>query len=377
MTRGRDLDAARLKALLSGLVSGQGELPEVPAEWLIRHRLDALAYHEAQRRGMRLPPGWDPLRDRYYQTLAQSALQWDGFLRVLRLLHEHGIEAVLLKGAALNATVYRRLGLRSMGDVDLWLPRGRMRVAEELLLGEEYAHARKDERPLPLQEHILGEMELVPLRPGLCALDLHWLPFQGLWVRYVVRYDPDEMWERTVPVDLEGVSARVLSPEDMVIHLCTHFAVNHQCGDPWARTLVDLALFLRHHPLDWDRLAARVESMNLRTVVGRVLEWVYQVIDLGPFPCPSLRLSEPRRRWLDAVQSLEDVLAAHDLRHSHRRYLLLVGLVDRPSGLLRVLGRALWPERDWLAARYSVRTPIELGVARGRHLWRLLTSPRF
>jgi hypothetical protein len=47
-----------------------------------------------------------------------------------------------------------------------------------------------------------------------------------------------------------------------------------------------------------------------------------------------------------------------------RRFVLQLLLVDRPRDALRLIFRALWPEADWLAARYG---RAGVGV-RWRHL---------
>ena len=58
------------------------------------------------------------------------------------------------------------------------------------------------------------------------------------------------------------------------------------------------------------------------------------------------------------------MLAGRDLTHGPLRFVYQLLLVDRTWDAVRLLGRALWPEDDWLAARYGRRD----APTRCRHL---------
>ena len=54
-----------------------------------------------------------------------------------------------------------------------------------------------------------------------------------------------------------------------------------------------------------------------------------------------------------------------DLSASKWRYVFLLLLIDRERDMLRLVYRALWPEREWLIARYGRYT----FTTRLRHLF--------
>ena len=62
------------------------------------------------------------------------------------------------------------------------------------------------------------------------------------------------------------------------------------------------------------------------------------------------------------------MLAGRDLTHGPLRFVYQLLLVDRTRDAVRLLGRALWPEREWLALRYGTVTPS----IRWRHLFAAL-----
>lgn len=59
------------------------------------------------------------LKASYYNTLAQNTLMYQELERILTALDVAGIPVIVLKGAALAATLYEDIGLRPMGDLDL------------------------------------------------------------------------------------------------------------------------------------------------------------------------------------------------------------------------------------------------------------------
>jgi two-component SAPR family response regulator len=61
----------------------------------------------------------------------------------------------------------------------------------------------------------------------------------------------------------------------------------------------------------------------------------------------------------------------HDLSASKWRYMFLLLLVDRGRDAAKLIFRTLWPEREWLSARYGRYTFITrlrhlLDAARGK-----------
>ena len=62
--------------------------------------------------------------------------------------------------------------------------------------------------------------------------------------------------------------------------------------------------------------------------------------------------------------------------YGYRRFMVQTLLTDRPNDAWRLVWRALYPEADWLRARYGVETPTAVWRERMMHPLRLLTSAR-
>ncbi len=60
------------------------------------------------------------------------------------------------------------------------------------------------------------------------------------------------------------------------------------------------------------------------------------------------------RQWLIGLfANSTSLIDMHDLSKSKWRYVYLLLLVDRKRDAVKLIYRALWPEREWLMARYG------------------------
>ncbi|MDD5167885.1 MAG: nucleotidyltransferase family protein, partial [Syntrophales bacterium] len=70
--------------------------------------------------------------------------------------------------------------------------------------------------------------------------------------------DPGGLWERAVPVQIAGCDALILSPEDLLLHLCLHTSYQHQFAFG-LRPSCDIAETISYFgsSLDWQTIAER------------------------------------------------------------------------------------------------------------------------
>ena len=94
------------------------------------------------------------------------------------------------------------------------------------------------------------------------GIELHWAPF---WPSRLAGMANDGYWARSCPATIAGVPTRVLSPEDLLLHVCLHDACDLACG-PFGlglRPLCDVAEIIRHYR----------EILSWREVQARAVEW--------------------------------------------------------------------------------------------------------
>jgi len=170
------------------------------------------------------------------------------------LLSDAGIDVVFLKGVGLAHMSYPRPELRPMTDLDLWVGQTDVdRVGDAL-----WPMGMTEPFRFQAIPRVRGVLMLE--RPGTATLmELHPAPDSlcDLWT-------PEELeaaWQRAIEIDVGGVTARVMAPEDLLIHTCLHLSYNHHF-DLGIRPYIDVAMLLKSHrpELDWNAVVERSVS---------------------------------------------------------------------------------------------------------------------
>ena len=308
----------------------------------------------------------------------------------LDTLARENIDAVLLKGAGLAATVYGSFTARPMYDVDLLLRPDEAPRAWNALRKAGWVH---DEEECP-PEFYASHYHLPPLDDaqgtGL-ALELHSEPTDG-----AVLLPGDAVRNDARAVEIRGRRAYVPSPEHQVIHLAAHFAWTHGLASAAWRTFHDLERLISAGHVEWDAVVRAAHETRAvtscywtfrlaRSLAGvavpdevlealrpprsarllNVLERHYAgtLFRFSPGACPSVQLSQllwsagmmprwsghgPLRPWqrgqvwadsmgTGAAPSVSDRVKGHlDRSAQWGRY--LASLIRPPRGSTRVVG---------------------------------------
>ncbi len=342
-------------ALRAPSVQGYEAADVLGVDWLRRQGLAALAYYRWQA-GALLPQGLKhELQAIYYMSVAQAQLQRHELATVLAALNERRLPAIAFKGAALAYTIYPDPACRPMGDLDLWLAAENMPGARAALEEGGYQAQLKPTRPLALMIHAHNELPMYGTHAGTGLVELHWGVFPGEWLQRTTRVVDADLWARAIPVVLVGQPALIMSPEDSVIQVAVHQTVNHNMSAPWLRGLMDIALLARHYAIDWDVVVQRARAWRVVTALWLVLSLTVDLAGLEE-AAEAVRQLQPsalRCRLLGRFANAESLVLMRDLSASRWRYVFLLLLVDRGQDALRLIFRALWPEREWLIARYG------------------------
>ena len=373
------MEICHVFTLLSHFLAGDTHSPPVieaasalGAQWLRSQGLAPLIWHAWQHVPLTdvSPDLVSDLRAAYYAAVGDAELHQRELVAVLRALDPHAITpavvkpsvksqpeglTIVFKGAALAYTIYPDPVCRPMGDIDLWLTDEEMPRAQAALEQIGYVQSIKAERPLALMQQHNGEVQLHSVEPGRGLVELHWGIFAGEWVRRTAAIDQAGIRARVVPARLAGEPALTLAPEDGLIQLAVHMAVNHQLGMAALRGLVDVTYLARAKQVDWDVVAQRAQTWRVGTATWLVLKLAIDLTGLTEATPAVKRLSPSRLRgWLlGRFANAHTVVEMRDLRNGLLRYVFLLLLVDRFRDAARLVFRTLWPEQEWLAARYG------------------------
>lgn len=294
----------RLSALLRSGLRGAGAYEQVPEA--VRHRLTT-AYHVGVAK--------DAARRRHLDD-------------VLLRLDAEGIPAMLLKGAALAETVYREPGLRPMGDVDILVPDDDAERAHRAL--QDMGHVALSAHPEQHHHH------LPPLETpdGLVIFELH----RSLMPpRFPLQLDAARFWHRARSVDAPAPAHLLPAPEDLLLHVCVHFAQDRVRESEGALgQLCDIARLVRATDLDWDTFSHDIETPGVRAAVFLALVSAVQLLRVD-VPDAVVSSLEPPGAGALVSRFIDERI----LRYGHRGGLSLTQL--HPSSIRSLLRSSAEP----------------------------------
>ena len=169
-----------------------------------------------------------------FKSIARVSWITEAAARVTALLEREGIKVVLLKGLALEHTVYGSKGLRQMSDADLLVAPADALRARDILIRDGF---RSMSLKSPLYRHIILDLgnHLPELHRGGISVDLHYRLFGPEGEEMVERAIRDSVIITGVDREPDRNAAVTRDSEDGVgVSSGTDAAVNSGAGTPGA-----------------------------------------------------------------------------------------------------------------------------------------------
>lgn len=231
---GRSIAAADWSALLT-TAGAHGVLP------LFAQRVLSAGSHDTLPHEIRTQ-----LAATQQETVHRNAKRLHDFAAAASALQARGVPVIAMKGIHLVPLVYRNLAARTMIDIDVLVPVAHLTAAREAMeeLGyQPMSPFRISAGPLPFSAHHLPAF----LKPGSTTIEVHWHIFVPPPPEPIF----DELWTRAVPARIGGAGARVLSTEDLLLHLAMHAMYGHRC-EITLRACCDIAEVVRTQTVNWN-----------------------------------------------------------------------------------------------------------------------------
>ena len=233
-----------------------------------RHKITGLLYYRLKTvlPDIAIPPVvMTRLRQAYLDNSARNLRLYAHLNKVLAILHRNSIPVIALKGAHLAELVYGSRALRFMGDLDLMVKKDCLMRVDALLL---------EMGCTPIAPNrIVGKdnNEFVYVMPRRdVSLEIHW---SILPPSFPFAIDTEGQWERSKPAVIAGVDAAVLSPEDLLLHLCVHAGCTHGF-EPGLKLFCDISELLQHdgNGVDWKTVERRTREWGIEKCVYLTLK---------------------------------------------------------------------------------------------------------
>ena len=286
---GRRLAAWQTDAIAWGRLVGTAE----------KHGMAPLVHKHLTALGI-LPP--DTPR-RQLQTLVlrhrrAAAIRCQAVGEILRAFADARIEVLLVKGSALAALAYSEPGLRPMRDVDLLVGAADAAWAEAVLFDLGYAHEPGHDIP-PDYYHLPPAVKTVAGLPVAIELHRNLLPLHPQYPRWPL----ERSLETAAELTIDGVPARTLCVEEMLVHVYLHGFRPPLTYEPFRFIHVaDLVSLVERFvdTIQWPRVRALCPEMDtVLAALHALTPWSDEVLSRLRLPLHAHpdRPGEPYRGW--------------------------------------------------------------------------------
>lgn len=355
-------------AVVAELAGAQGVLP------FLFHRLKHLGISNSVGRDT-----YKLMARAHQRTAVRNLLIHFNLQRILEQCAARGIPVIPLKGAYLADLVYPNWATRVMLDIDLLVPSQRIAEAAAVLEALDYAPSM----PYSLDVILQVDKHLPPFFHMGHSVELH---HTLAGAKDPMPVDTAVFWERAVSTHVAGQPALTLAPEDLLLHLCAHGALQHQFKFG-IRFLLDVALYSRFAAaeLDWGKVAVRAQALGWERSVALTLMLARDLLG-ARVPDTAVTNLLPSPPGSDVVQAALNQLFATPEEDQALLNKKLVAMWDGDATIAQrvrlVLSRSfpartlmsvfygLPPDSPRLLPYYLVRFKYLLGTY-GRIVWRI------
>ena len=181
------------------------------------------------------------------QSMVRNAWLTERWKEVNTILCDAGIKHIILKGMALEHTIYGSRGLRQMNDNDILIKHEESYKAWQLLQQKGFTI-----EPLksPLFKKIMFDLgkHLPTLYKNGFAIEIHHKLFDR-----GVKYDRSsfDFFEDAVEIKISGINALILSREVQIMYLINHFEHHVAEGDCQLRLFNDIILLDKNRKIEF------------------------------------------------------------------------------------------------------------------------------
>ena len=346
-------------------------------EYLVRlarcHRLTSLLYVHLQQ----VCSGDCPevqlceLRAAYHRTAARNLfLTWQ-LLELVDRLKAESIPVIPFKGPSLAATLYGNTALRPFDDLDLFVHKSDVPLAQAILRRHGFLalHQLTDAQEAT---HMKADCERCYVEPQhRVVVDLHWGIAPGY---FSVPFEPRDWWDRVSVVTLGDRKVLGLSPEDLLLYLCVH-GTKHA----WQRLLwvTDVAELVNAYPsLCYETVFDRAGAMHSTRMLLLGLALAKDLLGVELPKSVEIRLSSDKQipslvarvtGALGNVQGIgEDMIAISSFRVRSRERLRDRTVYGFKLATTPTRNDWSWvPLPQFLSPLYHVLRPVRLLLQRG------------
>jgi hypothetical protein len=293
------------------------------------------------------------LHSAYLKNLTRNTFIYKNLEEIASLAVKENIKIVLLKGAALEKTVYGNQGLRQMSDIDILVRQDEASSLRGILLKKGFESAPLvssfHEKIMPAYGKHLPEM----YKNGI-AVEIHFKLFDQKGNTLTT-----EFLNKAVRVSDTGTNLHSPEPQLFFLYLLKHLDKHEKSGYFQLRLYTDLAVLLSVHSeqIFNESLFEYALQANLETVLAEKLKLLqlYWGISL---PEPAKSFTEKLNPHPGSVKFTESLRCPNNDQQEEKKESLFYLLNNVPgikNRILLIFGH-IFPSVAYIKFRYNIKT---------------------
>ncbi len=203
------------------------------------------------------------LRGALMRSLSRNAFNTKSIGEVLRLLNAENIKTVILKGMALENSVYGNSGLRQMSDVDILVARNECLKARKTLMNNGF-----ESLPVKSVFHKLILADTGKHLPSLlkngASVEIHHELFGGKSSGMTQLF-----YESSIMTEIGGERAWIAEPQIFFLYLVKHLSLHEMNNESQLRLYTDLVVLIEKH--GDEILNSKLLNISLRAEMPEIL----------------------------------------------------------------------------------------------------------
>ncbi len=213
------------------------------------------------------------IKKTFFSSCTRSLFQTGALMQIVDIFKEQNIPSLSFKGPVLAMDLYKDIGLRSFGDLDILIRHCDLQKAYTLLLSCGYCPELHLDRSR-LLAYSCHEDNLSFVREGsTIIIELHW----DLSGAYLARPLTFEMLQSHLyEIHLSGKLIANLSSEQLLVYLCIHGSKHIWERLEWIRG-VAMLLFEKQN-LDWEMVFNLAEDLQCERMLLVGLELAHRIL---------------------------------------------------------------------------------------------------
>ncbi|HFD14229.1 MAG TPA: hypothetical protein ENJ34_02895 [Epsilonproteobacteria bacterium] len=198
----------------------------------------------------------------YQQIAHRNMLMTSELIKIIHLLQKNNIQALSFKGPTLSQSTYGDITLRQYGDIDILIQeKDRSRM---VLLMKKHGYIPEIALKKETEETFFHCVNVLGFHHprAMVHVEIHWAL---LSTNYAITWDEATLWTQTSQCTIGQYALPTLTPEALLLYLCTHSAKHLFERLEW---ICDIERSIRaHKTLNWEYLLLEAEKMGIRRIL--------------------------------------------------------------------------------------------------------------